>query len=208
MPFFKSRKNMTDKKTENFNKQDNDKLSSDKELQEEMIARELNMDDSLPGTQHLNDEVEDESDMEKSNSELEEMKDKYLRLMAEFDNYKRRNAKERNELMQTAGKDILQSLLVVLDDMDRADKQIEKSDDVSQIKEGINLVFNKLRNILQQKGLRKMESRNSDFDADLHEAITEIPVSEDAKGKVVDEIEPGYYLNDKLIRHAKVVVGK
>lgn len=199
---------MTDKKTENFNKQDNDKLSSDKELQEEMIARELNMDDSLPGTQHLNDEVEDESDMEKSNSELEEMKDKYLRLMAEFDNYKRRNAKERNELMQTAGKDILQSLLVVLDDMDRADKQIEKSDDVSQIKEGINLVFNKLRNILQQKGLRKMESRNSDFDADLHEAITEIPVSEDAKGKVVDEIEPGYYLNDKLIRHAKVVVGK
>lgn len=183
--------------------------TAQQESAEDMIARELNADDSMPGTQHLNDQVEENTETDKSKAELSEMKDKYLRMMAEFDNFKRRNAKEKEELRQTAGKDLMQSLLVVVDDMDRASKQMETSTDVEKIKEGVTLVFNKLRHVLQQKGLKKMESLHTDFDADLHEAITEIPAGDEKMvGKIMDEIEPGYYLNDKLIRFAKVVVGK
>ncbi len=145
----------------------------------------------------------------KLRAELEEQKDKYVRLFAEFDNYKRRNAKERIELIQTAGKEVITSLLQVLDDTDRAEKQMLETDDSEQIKEGIKLVFNKLRKTLKSKGLEPMESVGTDFDVEKHEAITEIPVQDKKqKGKVVDEIEKGYYLNDKLIRFAKVVVGK
>lgn len=202
---------MNDKKNMS-EEQEKDNLASQPESAEDMIARELNTDDSVPGTEHLNDEMEDgttDEATEKLKTELADMKDKYLRMMAEFDNYKRRNAREKEELRQTAGKDIIQTLLPVMDDVDRAFKQIEISDDVDRIKEGITLVFNKLRHTLQQKGLKKMESLHQDFDADLHEAITEIPAGDEKmQGKVVDEIEPGYYLNDKLIRHAKVVVGK
>ncbi len=145
----------------------------------------------------------------KLRAELEEQKDKYVRLFAEFDNYKRRSSKERNELIQTAGKEVISSLLQVLDDADRAEKQMMETDDSKQIKEGVQLVFNKLRKTVKSKGLEPMESLGTDFDVEKHEAITEIPV-EDKKqrGKVVDEIEKGYYLNDKLIRFAKVVVGK
>ncbi len=176
---------------------------------EEAVANALNTDDSIPGTQHLDDEIGEENEMEKLKEELAEAKDKYLRLVAEFDNFRRRNAKERVELIQTAGKDIVQSLLVVLDDTERAEKQMEKATDPEAVKDGVKLVFNKLRSTLQQKGLKKMESINQPFDADLHEAITEIPApTEDMKGKVIDETEPGYYLNDKLIRYAKVIVGK
>jgi len=208
MAFFKSKKDMNDKKNVN-DEQEMDNMAQQNESAEDMLARELNVDDSQPGTQHLNDEVEEESQTDKTKAELSEMKDKYLRMMAEFDNFKRRNAKEREELRQTAGKDVVQSLLVVLDDMDRAAKQMETSDDLEKIKEGVTLVFNKLRHTMQQKGLKKMESIQTDFDADLHEAITEIPAGDEKLvGKVMDEIEPGYYLNDKLIRHAKVVVGK
>lgn len=186
-----------------------DNLTHETESAEDILARELNVDDSVPGTQHLDDSVDDTTEMEKLRAELEESKDKYLRLVAEFDNFRRRNAKERVELIQTAGKEIIQSLLEVLDDTDRAAKQMESSDDLAQVKEGISLVFNKLRGILQAKGLRKMESIGQPFDADLHEAITEIPApSAEMSGKVIDEIEPGYYLNDKLIRFAKVIVGK
>lgn len=172
--------------------------------EEERIAQELNTDDSA--SELLNEKAAEVSEMEKINEELAEVKDRYLRLVAEFDNFKRRTARERNELIQTAGKDVIHSMLVVLDDADRAAIQMEKSEDVTTIKEGVSLIFNKLRNTLQQKGLKKLESKGEVFDADLHEAITEIP-NEAMKGKVVDEIEPGYYLNDKLIRHAKVVVG-
>jgi molecular chaperone GrpE len=141
--------------------------------------------------------------------ELVEQKDKYLRLMAEFDNYKRRTAKERMELIQTAGKDVIVSLLDVLDDCDRAEKQLTVSDDISVQKEGIQLVFNKVRSTLQAKGLAAMESIGKDFDAELHEAITEVPVPDDKqKGKVIDEVTKGYLLNEKIIRFAKVVVGK
>jgi molecular chaperone GrpE len=147
--------------------------------------------------------------LEKLKAELEESKDKYLRKVAEFDNFKRRSAKERVELIQTAGKEVIAGMLDVLDDCDRAQKQLEASDDAVAIKEGVMLVFTKLRNALQSRGLKAMETLNKPFDPDLHEAVTEIPAaSEDLKGKVVDELMKGYYLNDKLIRHAKVVVGK
>lgn len=149
-----------------------------------------------------------ESELEKLKAELEAGKDKYLRLVAEFDNFRRRSAKERIELVQTAGREVIKDLLDVLDDADRAQKQLDSSED-KQVKEGVTLVFNKLRTALQSKGLKPMESIGKDFDTDLHEAITEIPApTKELKGKVVDEVVKGYYLNDKIIRHAKVVVGK
>ena len=140
---------------------------------------------------------------------LEEQKDKYVRLFAEFDNYKRRSAKERLDLVQTAGKEVLSSLLQVLDDTDRAEKQMQETDDPEHIREGVQLVFNKLRKTLKSKGLEPMESVGTNFDVDKHEAISEVPVDDKKqKGKVVAEIEKGYYLNDKLIRFTKMDIRK
>lgn len=178
----------------------------------ENVEMDINADADIPGNNHLsNPDVAEENPDEgevKLENELQEQKDKYLRLFAEFDNYKRRTSKERIELIQTAGKDIIVSLLDVLDDCDRAEKQMENSDDIEQIKEGNKLVFNKLRSTLQQKGLTTMESINTDFDVEKHEAITEIEAGKKNEGKVVDQVQKGYYLNNKLIRFAKVVVGK
>ena len=169
----------------------------------------INSDDNLPGSTHLSDPMEDDTQVEKLNNELQEQKDKYLRLIAEFDNFKRRNAKERIELIQTAGREVITSMLDVLDDCDRAEKQLQTTTDINIAKEGIQIVFNKLRTTLQSKGLKAMESIQTEFDTEKHEAITEIPApTEDLKGKVLDEVTKGYYLNDKIIRHAKVVVGK
>ncbi|MEQ1554804.1 MAG: nucleotide exchange factor GrpE [Ferruginibacter sp.] len=153
-------------------------------------------------------EVTEENTIEILETQIQEQKDKYLRLFAEFDNYKRRTAKERMELFATAGKDMAIALLEVADDMDRAEKQISQSDDVLQVKEGVQLVFNKLRSTLLQKGITPMESIDTDFDVEKHEAVTEIPAGEEKTGKVVDELQKGYYMNEKLIRFAKVVVGK
>jgi molecular chaperone GrpE len=170
---------------------------------------DINSDSDIPGTNNLNEPVDESDELEKSQQELAEMKDKYLRLVAEFDNFRKRTAKERLELIQTAGKEVISQLLEVLDDAERAQKQMETTNDVKAVKNGVQLVFNKLKNILQSKGLKPMESINSDFDPDKHEAITEVPApSADLKGKVLDEVEKGYYLNDKIIRFAKVVVGK
>ena len=170
---------------------------------------DINTDSDVPGTAHLNEPVKSEGEIARLQSEIAELKDKYIRQVAEFDNFRRRNAKERLELVQTASKDVLVSLLDVLDDCDRAQKQIEASDDVKAIKEGVFLVFNKLRNTIQQQGVKPMETINQEFNPDLHEAITEIPApSPELEGKVIDEVKKGYYLNDKIIRFAKVVVGK
>ena len=170
---------------------------------------DLNADSDVAGSNHLSNPPEEMSALEKAQEEAAEWKDKYLRLVAEFDNFRKRTARERIELMQTAGKDIVVSLLDVLDDCDRAQKQLDSSTDVQAIREGVQLVFNKLRNTLQSKGLKQMESVGQPFDADLHEAITEIPApTPGAAGKVIDQVQPGYYLNDKIIRFAKVVVGK
>lgn len=155
------------------------------------------------------EEQPSETAAERLEKELKEQQDKYLRLFAEFDNYKRRNSKERLELMQTAGKEVIVSLLDVMDDCDRAEKQLQKTEDILQIKEGIQLVFNKLRSTLQAKGLKAMESIHTEFDVEKHEAITEIAAPTEAlKEKVLDEVQKGYYLNEKIIRFAKVVVGK
>lgn len=174
----------------------------DKSHKEESFDLNLNAYENASGTEKLNEPI-DESQLEALQNELTESKDKYLRLAAEFDNFRKRTAKERLEFNQTAGKDVITDLLEVLDDADRAATQLEGSD------EGVLLVFNKLRNILQSKGLTEMKTIGTKFDPELHDAITEIPASTpDLVGKVVDEINKGYYLNDKIIRHAKVVVGK
>jgi len=172
-------------------------------------ANDINTDENMAGTNHLNETLEDDSQVQKLQEEVAEQKDKYLRLFAEFDNAKRRNAKERIELMQTAGKEVITSLLDVLDDCDRAEKVLNTSDDPAVIKEGVQIVFNKLRNVMQSKGLKAMETVGTEFNADLHEAIAEIPApSPKLQGKVLDEVTKGYLLNDKIIRFAKVVVGK
>lgn len=165
--------------------------------------------ENISNSSNTNAEAEEVSELEKKDKEVNEIRDKYLRLQAEFDNYRKRTARERIELMQTASKEVIISLLDVLDDSDRAVKQLENTTDVAAVKDGVMLVFNKLRSTLQAKGLKPMESVHTPFDPDLHEAITEIPApTPELAGKVVDELQPGYYLNDKLIRHAKVIVGK
>ena len=185
--------------------QDADKLSENQEM-DESLSNAMNTDDSRAGTDILTEQNEE---FEKLQAEVDELKDKHLRLIAEFDNFRRRIAKERIEMGQTAGKDIIMSLLTVLDDMDRADKTMDKASDIGVVKEGVSLVFSKFRNILQQKGLKTMTVGVVEFNPDLHEAITEIQAPDESmSGKVIDVVEQGYYLNDKLIRHAKVVVGK
>lgn len=183
-----------EEKNEHFSGEDNE------------IGVNINSDENMAGTTHLNEAV-NEGDDDKLAAELEEQKDKYLRLFAEFDNFRRRTAKERLEQIQTAGKDVITALLPVLDDCDRAEKQLQQTDNVEQLREGVQLVFHKLRNTLSARGLKEMTSKGEDFDVEKHEAITEVPMP-GQEGKVVDEVEKGYYLNDKIIRFAKVVVGK
>ncbi len=159
-------------------------------------------------TQQADGALDEKSAEDLLKEELALANDKYLRLYAEFDNFRRRTTKERIELLQTAGKEIIVSMIPVLDDFERAGKAMETSTDVNAVKEGIALIQNKLTSILTQKGLKPMGSIGTAFDADLHEAITNIPApTDDMKGKVIDEMEKGYYLNDTVIRFAKVVVG-
>lgn len=150
-----------------------------------------------------------DNELEILKSQVAELKDKYIRLVADFDNFRKRSARERLDLIQTASKDLIAALLPVLDDSERAEKQMLATQDIEAIKEGEKLVFNKLRTTLQSNGLRAMETIGKDFNPEYHEAITEVAApSESLKGKVLDEVEKGYYLNDKIIRFAKVVVGK
>jgi molecular chaperone GrpE len=173
------------------------------------MGSDLNTDENLSGSSRLNEPVSEETELEKLRNDLADQKDKFLRKLAEFENYKRRSAKERIELIQTAGREVITDMLEVLDDCDRAQRQMESSEDVKEIKQGVMLVFNKLRNSLTSRGVRPMETIGETFDPHLHEAITEIAVADEKmKGKVIDEIAKGYFLNDKIIRHAKVVVGK
>jgi molecular chaperone GrpE len=182
----------------------------EKEMQQNAENEQIDIstDENAAGTSKLSEPIGEESELEKLNLELQEQKDKFLRLMAEFDNFRRRTAKERLDLIQTAGKDVIVSLLDVLDDCDRAEKQLNSNADIAVQKEGVQLVFNKIRSTLQSKGVKAMESIHTEFDVEKHEAITEIPApTPKLKGKILDEVMKGYYLNDKLIRFAKVVVG-
>jgi molecular chaperone GrpE len=148
------------------------------------------------------------SEEEALRAELEKEKDKFLRLFAEFENYKKRTSRERMELFKTAGQEVISALLPVLDDFDRAVKEIDRSGDQDLLK-GVELIHNKFRDTLQGKGLEEIEvSQGDTFDAEVHEAVTQIPAPEkNLKGKVVDVIEKGYKLGDRIIRHPKVVVG-
>ncbi len=151
----------------------------------------------------------DVSEEPAAEAELAEMKDKYVRLMAEFENFRRRTAKERIELSKTATQDLMGNLLPVLDDMERARQSMESTQEISALLEGVDLVFHKLRNVTQQKGLQVMEIKAGDeFNSDLHEAITQAPApSDELKGKIIDVVEKGYTLNEKVIRFAKVIIG-
>jgi molecular chaperone GrpE len=178
-------------------------------MEEKDMMQQEEQEQSIPPAEEPTAENTPENELDLLKAELAEQKEKFIRLYAEFDNFKRRNAKERVELIQTAGREVIQAMLEVVDDCDRAEKQMQKTDDLVQIKGGIQLVFSKLRNTLQAKGLKEMKSIGEEFNPDFHEAITEIPTpDENMKGKVVDEVEKGYTLNDKIIRFAKVVVGK
>jgi len=147
------------------------------------------------------------SETERLQKELGEMKDKYLRIFAEFDNYRKRTIKERQETIKLAAKDSLGAMLPAVDDFSRAIRLADDSEE--KIPEGIILIYNKLFKALEQQGIKEMETTGQDFDPELHEALTKIPApSEELKGKIIDTIEKGYYLNDKIIRYAKVVVGE
>lgn len=146
------------------------------------------------------------NDIKKLQDELAEAKDKYLRLYAEFDNFRRRTAKERIELIQSAGEQLLKALLPVADDFDRAEKSFAGKTDKEA--EGFFLIQNKFKKILEQNSVKVMDTSTGAFNPDIHDAITQVPVQDDKqKGKIVDVVEKGYLLNDKVIRHAKVVIG-
>lgn len=190
--------------------QENDLKNQTEEEELPMESNEEN--ESATGEENEQEEIEvaDRGDeVEKLKGELAEQKDKYVRLFAEFDNYKRRTSREAIELRQTAGKEVIVSMLDILDDMDRAEQQLQESKMDKSIKEGVLLVFDKFRKTLQAKGLKPINTLHSEFDVEKDEAVSEVPVDDKKmKGKVVAELQKGYYLNDKLIRFAKVVVGK
>src|SRR5690606_1842126 len=138
-----------------------------------------------------------------------ELRDKYLRLFAEFDNFKKRSLKEKIEMTKMAGQEVITALLPVLDDFDRAKKNADDPENDETFSEGVTLGYNKLYNILQQQGLKAMDTDSPEFDAELHDAIADVEVQDpELKGKIIDYIEKGYLLNDRIIRHAKVIVGK
>lgn len=177
-------------------------------MQDEINEQELqdNINDAMEAENVGNPEETDELSVLKG--KMAELEDKNLRLFAEFENFRRRTQKEKLELIMTAAKDTLSALLPVLDDFDRAKKIVDDVEEKDPFTEGVLLVYNKLFNVLKSKGLQVLESNGQPFDAELHDAISHIPVSDPSlSGKVIDTVERGYLLNDKLIRHAKVVVG-
>ena len=154
-------------------------------------------------------EPEEIDPLEKLQDELAESREKFLRLYSEYDNFRRRTAKEKLEMMQTANENLMLTLLPVLDDFERAENTFDGQTDIDAVKEGVNLISAKFVNILQQKGIKQMDTgKGVKFDSDLHEAITQIPAPKaKLKGKIIDTIEKGYYLGEKVIRHARVVIG-
>ncbi|MBK7108633.1 MAG: nucleotide exchange factor GrpE [Chitinophagales bacterium] len=182
--------------------------NKDKEAAENLMPLEEDL-DQASNTKERSEEDEYSSD---ENSEminkLEEQKEKFLRLLAEFENYKRRTSKEKIEMLKVAGQDVIKDLLPALDDIDRAEQVMKEAKDVDAVKEGLNLISEKIKNILKSKGLQNIVQIGDDFDTETMEAITEIAAGEKMSGKVVDILEKGYTLNEKIIRYAKVVVGK
>lgn len=155
------------------------------------------------------EKTEEKDPLQKAQEELESLKDKYLRTVAEFDNYRKRSLKEKTELVLNGGEKTITAILPVLDDMERAVANADKADSVKALEEGWELIFKKLRTILEGLGVKKIDTDDKEFDVDFHEAIAMVPgMGDDKKGKVVDCVQTGYTLNDKVIRHAKVAVGQ
>ena len=181
--------------------------SKDTEDREELV-RDSETTAEAPQQQGKDQEAEKPSEDEVLKAELEKEKEKFLRLFAEFENYKKRTSRERMELFKTAGQEVISALLPILDDFDRALKELDRSGDEELFK-GVELIHHKFKDTLQGKGLEEIEvSQGDTFDAEVHDAVTQIPAPEDSlKGKVVDVIEKGYKLGDRIIRHPKVVVG-
>lgn len=159
--------------------------------------------------QELTSEEKLQKELDAANQALEEQKDKYLRLSAEFDNYRKRTMKEKAELILNGGEKSITSILPVVDDLERALKNMETATDVEAVKEGVQLIYNKFMNVLGQNGVKVIETQEQPLNTDYHEAIAVIPApEEEKKGKILDCVQTGYTLNDKVIRHAKVVVGE
>jgi molecular chaperone GrpE len=198
-------------KKEKSPKMNSENMEDSSTILDEQVQNDTeNVDKSKKKSKKLSKEEKLKLENEELKIQIAELKDKYLRLFAEFDNYKKRTIKEKIDLMKTAAQDTMSALLPVLDDFDRAKQSAEDENaDVHFDNEGVLLVYNKLNSSLNQKGLQAMDSTGEDFDPEFHEAITEIPApTKDMIGKVIDTIEKGYLLKDKIIRHAKVVVGK
>ncbi len=149
------------------------------------------------------------AELRKTEEKLAEMQDKYLRLSAEFDNYRKRTLREKMDLSKYAAEDLFRKIIPIMDDFDRAVAHMSTATDCAAMKDGIDLIYNKFSEFLKQNGIREIESLNSSFDVDLHDAVAKVPVDDDQKkGKVVDIVQKGYYLQDKVLRHSKVVVGE
>ena len=188
------------KKSNKKNKEVKDQEVKDQEVKDQEVAEKET---------DVQEELTVEEQLREREIEIAELKDKYLRIFAEFDNFKKRTIKEKMDFMRNASRDVLADLLPVLDDFDRAKQSAEDDKSTEQFSEGVTLVYNKILSVVKSKGLRPMDSTGEVFDPELHEAITKIPApSEDMKGKVIDTITKGYYLNDTIIRFAKVVVGE
>ncbi|WP_274950245.1 nucleotide exchange factor GrpE [Bacteroides cutis] len=173
--------------------------------EEETIEKETSEKEETP----LTEEEKLSQELEKANQEIEEQKDKYLRLSAEFDNYRKRTMKEKAELILNGSEKSISSILPIVDDFERAIKNMETATDVAAVKEGVELIYNKFMNVLRQNGVKVIDTKELPLDTDYHEAIAVIPAPDEAlKGKILDCVQTGYTLNDKVIRHAKVVVGE
>src|SRR6478609_5235324 len=185
----------------------NQELNPDKEQQEkETVPNET---DIKAENSVQNDENAASANPEDAEAKIKELNEKYLRLYSEFDNYRKRTIKERSELIKTAGEDVFKAVLPVIDDFERAIKANETTEDITGVKQGVQLIYNKLKNAVQQKGLVPFVSIGETFNPDTMEAITYIPAAEDSqKGKVIDEAEKGYILGEKVIRYAKVIIAQ
>ena len=184
-----------------------------KNIQEEELKAQNTQDVSEETTEQaeavMTEEEKLEQELEKANAEIEDQKDKYLRLSAEFDNYRKRTLKEKAELILNGSEKSINSILPVVDDFERALKNMETATDVAAVKEGVELIYNKFMSVLAQNGVKVIETKEQPLDTDYHEAIAVIPAPDKAlKGKILDCVQTGYTLNDKVIRHAKVVVGE
>ncbi|MFP4060672.1 MAG: nucleotide exchange factor GrpE [Bacteroidales bacterium] len=191
---------------ENMNKTNNQEVVEEVKNNQEMQQEKVN---NSEADQELSEKIPIEEQLAEKDQKINELQEKYLRLTAEFDNFRKRTTREKIELMKSAGEDVLAGLLPVIDDFERGLGSIDKSGDIDSVKEGISLIYNKFKEFIKQKGVKEIDAMHKEFDTDLHDAVTKIPApEEELKGKVVDVIEKGYLLNDKVIRYSKVVVGE